>query len=69
MLVWLINLIIQFHNIISIVHVIFVGSQMIVTQLSNEAERTKDLARLGFSYGIGMVVGPSLGGLVTKHFG
>ena len=42
---------------------------MIVTQLSNEAERTKDLARLGFSYGIGMVVGPSLGGLVTKHFG
>merc|ERR1719510_1779099 len=42
---------------------------MIVTQLSNEAERTKSLARLGFSYGIGMVIGPSLGGLVTKHFG
>ena len=42
---------------------------MVVTHLSTEAGRTKDLARLGFSYGIGMVVGPSLGGQVTKHFG
>ena len=27
------------------------------------------LAKLGFSYGIGMVVGPSIGGLITKHYG
>jgi OCT family organic cation transporter-like MFS transporter 18 len=42
---------------------------MVATHLSSEAGRTKHLARLGFFYGLGMVVGPSLGGLVTKHFG
>ncbi len=44
------------------------GSQMIATALSEEADRAKVLARLGFSYGIGMVVGPSVGGFVTKSF-
>ena len=42
---------------------------MIVTYLSEESDRAKVLSRLGFSYGIGMVVGPSLGGFVTKSFG
>ena len=42
---------------------------MAVTLLSSEAERTKDLARLGFSFGLGMVFGPSLGGLITTRFG
>ena len=42
---------------------------MAVTLLSSEAERTKDLARLGFSFGLGMVFGPSLGGLITTKFG
>ena len=42
---------------------------MAVTHLSSEEGRTKDLARLGFSYGMGMIVGPSLGGLVTKLYG
>ena len=42
---------------------------MAVTLLSNEDERTKDLARLGFSFGLGMVCGPSLGGLITTKFG
>ena len=46
-----------------------VGSQMAVTQLSSDAERTKDLARLGFSFGLGMIVGPSLGGIVTSEYG
>ena len=46
-----------------------VGSQMAVTQLSSDAERTKDLARLGFSFGLGMIVGPSLGGIVTTEYG
>ena len=41
---------------------------MIVTYLSTESERTSALSRLGFSYGIGMVVGPTLGGLVSKYF-
>ena len=46
-----------------------VGSQMAVTQLSSDAERTKDLARLGFSFGLGMIAGPSLGGIVTTEYG
>merc|ERR550519_2702790 len=44
------------------------GSQMIVTYLSEESERANVLARLGFSYGIGMVVGPTLGGFITSNF-
>ncbi len=44
------------------------GSQMIVTYLSEESERANVLARLGFSYGIGMVVGPTLGGYITSNF-
>ena len=42
---------------------------MVVAHLSSEAERTQDLARLGFSFGIGMVIGPTLGGIVTTNFG
>jgi len=45
------------------------GSQMVVTALSSPHQRTAALARLGFSYGVGMVVGPSLGGLVTAAWG
>ena len=41
---------------------------MIVTYLSEESERANVLARLGFSYGIGMVVGPILGGYITSYF-
>ena len=41
---------------------------MIVTYLSEESERANVLARLGFSYGIGMVVGPTLGGFITSNF-
>jgi len=41
---------------------------MILTYLSVESERTSVLSRLGFSYGMGMVVGPALGGIVTKYY-
>jgi OCT family organic cation transporter-like MFS transporter 18 len=41
---------------------------MIVTYLSEESDRAKVLSRLGFSYGIGMVVGPSLGGFIATYF-
>ena len=47
----------------------FKGSQMVVTYLSEESDRANVLSRLGVSYGIGMVVGPSLGGFVTSKFG
>ena len=42
---------------------------MVVTFLSDEERRASSLALLGFSYGMGMVVGPTLGGVVTEHFG
>ncbi len=42
---------------------------MIVTYFSGDADRATALSRLGFSYGIGMVVGPTLGGYVNKMFG
>merc|ERR1711936_962662 len=35
------------------------GSQMIITGTSSETDRATALARLGFSYGVGMVVGPT----------
>ena len=42
---------------------------MVIAYLVQEKERTSSLAKLGFSYGIGMVLGPSLGGFVTKTYG
>ena len=45
------------------------GSQMVMTGMSSEEDRAASLARLGFSYGLGMVVGPTLGGQVTSRFG
>eukprot|EP00095_Tigriopus_kingsejongensis_P007254 maker-scaffold286_size222086-snap-gene-0.18 protein:Tk07254 transcript:maker-scaffold286_size222086-snap-gene-0.18-mRNA-1 annotation:"solute carrier family 22 member 18" len=45
------------------------GSQMIVTYFSDHESRATALSRLGFSYGIGMVLGPTLGGYVSKYFG
>ena len=41
---------------------------MIATYLSGEKDRAVALSRLGFSYGIGMVVGPTAGGFISKHF-
>ena len=41
---------------------------MIVTYLSEESERANVLSRLGFSYGIGMVAGPTIGGFITSNF-
>jgi len=45
------------------------GSQMIITYFSTESNRASALSRLGFSYGLGMVVGPTIGGYVTKFMG
>lgn len=44
------------------------GGQMIVTDLGEEGQRADALGKLGLSYGVGMVIGPFLGGLVTKFF-
>ena len=42
---------------------------MVIAYLVKDKDRTSSLAKLGFSYGIGMVLGPSLGGFVTKAYG
>ena len=44
------------------------GSQMVMTGLSTADDRATALARLGFSYGVGMVIGPTLGGQVIILF-
>ncbi|CAH1774902.1 unnamed protein product, partial [Owenia fusiformis] len=43
------------------------GGQMVVTDMADSKNRADALGKLGLSYGIGMVVGPFIGGLVTKY--
>lgn len=38
---------------------------MVMTDVSDSTDRANALGRLGVSYGVGMVVGPILGGYVT----
>ena len=47
----------------------FAGGQMVVTDVSEHSSRADALGKLGISYGIGMVVGPFVGGLLTKNLG
>ncbi|KAH3709493.1 solute carrier family 22 member 18-like [Dreissena polymorpha] len=44
------------------------GGQMIVTDLGDVGKRADALGKLGISYLIGMVLGPMIGGQITKHF-
>ena len=41
---------------------------MIVTDLGDVEKRTDALGKLRISYLIGMVLGPMIGGQITKHF-
>ena len=47
---------------------LILAGQMIVTDTSSGSERAGALGLLGISYGVGMVIGPFIGGLVTKFF-
>lgn len=38
---------------------------MVMTDVSNSKQRADALGKLGVSYGVGMVVGPTVGGYVT----
>lgn len=42
---------------------------MIVTDLGESGKRADALGKLGLSYGVGMVVGPVVGGIITKFHG
>ena len=39
---------------------------MVMTDVSGSTERADALGKLGVSYGVGMVVGPTVGGYVTS---
>lgn len=41
------------------------GSQMVITDISSHEIRADALGKLGISYGLGMIVGPFLGGFIT----
>ncbi|XP_059143145.1 solute carrier family 22 member 18-like [Physella acuta] len=44
------------------------AGQMIVTDVCVPKQRADALGKLGLSYGIGMVIGPVIGGLIAKFF-
>jgi len=39
---------------------------MVVTDVSGSSERADVLGKLGVAYGVGMVTGPTVGGLITR---
>ena len=41
---------------------------MIVTDVCSPSKRADALGKLGISYGVGMVVGPMIGGIVSRLF-
>nr|XP_056706703.1 solute carrier family 22 member 18 [Euleptes europaea] len=45
------------------------GAQMVITDLTTPAERADALGKLGLCFGIGMILGSSLGGSLTTKFG
>ncbi|XP_030650343.1 solute carrier family 22 member 18 [Chanos chanos] len=45
------------------------GAQMVVTDLSTEEKRADGLAKLGLCFGIGMITGSSLGGMLSTRYG
>ncbi|KAM3920243.1 solute carrier family 22 member 18 [Leptodactylus fuscus] len=45
------------------------GAQMVVTDLTSAQERAGALGKLGLSFGIGIIVGSSLGGFLATRFG
>lgn len=44
------------------------GAQMVMTDITNDEDRASAIGRLGVSYGIGMTIGPLVGGFITKHY-
>ena len=42
---------------------------MVVTDMTDTEKRADALGKLGVSYGIGMVIGPFIGGIVNTRLG
>ncbi|XP_015744532.1 solute carrier family 22 member 18 [Python bivittatus] len=45
------------------------GAQMVITDLTTLAKRPDALGKLGLCFGIGVILGSSLGGILTTNFG
>ena len=45
------------------------GGQMVVTDLAEPSKRVDALGKLSISYGVGMVVGPFIGGILADSVG
>ncbi|XP_015677551.1 solute carrier family 22 member 18, partial [Protobothrops mucrosquamatus] len=45
------------------------GAQMVITDLTTPAKRADALGKLGLCFGIGVILGSSLGGILTTKFG
>uniref|UniRef100_A0A670XNW9 Solute carrier family 22 member 18 n=1 Tax=Pseudonaja textilis TaxID=8673 RepID=A0A670XNW9_PSETE len=45
------------------------GAQMVITDLTTPAKRADALGKLGLCFGIGVIIGSSLGGILTTKFG
>ncbi|XP_058017147.1 solute carrier family 22 member 18 [Ahaetulla prasina] len=45
------------------------GAQMVITDLTTPAKRADGLGKLGLCFGIGVIFGSSLGGILTTKFG
>lgn len=43
------------------------GAQMVITDLTDPKLRSDKLGKLGLAYGVGMVIGPVVGGWCTKY--
>ena len=55
-----------FNNDFVHIRSLITGAQMVMTDVSGSTERADALGKLGVSYGVGMVVGPVLGGYITS---
>ncbi len=55
-------------KIVCVMCVMCVGAQMVMTDVSSRTQRADALGKLSVSYGVGMVVGPTLGGYVVTWF-
>ena len=63
-------IIIMIYNMILYNHdVMIAAGQMVMTDISESSGRADALGKLSLSYGVGMVFGPFLGGLITNYAG
>lgn len=49
--------------------IIFIGAQMVITDLTAPDKRADALGKLGLCFGIGIIIGSSLGGALATKFG